>query len=51
MIAMRFQYLSLEGIWLYVIVMAGKKFRLNPQSLVVWMLSILLLEAGAKSEV
>ena len=51
MIELRCEYLSLQFLWLYFFVMSRTNFRLNPQSLLVSMLSILLLEAGTKSEV
>ena len=47
---LRREYLSLQCIWLDVFVILRTKFRLNPQSIVVWLLRILLLETGAKSE-
>ena len=50
MIELRFEYLSLQCIELYLFVMSRTNFGLNPQSLVFSMLSISLLEAGAKSE-
>ena len=38
-------------IWLYVLVMSRKRFRVNPHSTVAWISRTSLLEAGAKSEV
>ena len=37
--------------WLYVLVMSGTRFRVNPHSIVALMSRNSLLEAGAKSEV
>ena len=37
--------------WLYVLIMSRMRFRVNPHSIVAWMLRNSLLEAGAKSEV
>ena len=51
MIDMRYEYLYLQCISLYVFVMSRTNFRLNPQSIVVWKFSLSLLEKGAKSEV
>ena len=50
MIELCSEYLSVRCIWVYVLVMSCKHFRVNPHSMVAWMSSNFLLEPGAKSE-
>ena len=51
MIELCSEYLSVQCIWLYVLVMSHTRFRVYPHSVVAWMSSNSLLEAGVKSEV
>ena len=50
MIELFSEYLSVRCIWLYVIVMLSKRFRVNPLSIVAWMSRNSFLESGAKYE-
>ena len=45
------EYLSVQCIWLYILIMSRMHFRVNPHSIVAWISRNSLLEAGAKSEV
>ena len=45
------EYLSVWCIWLYVLIMSCTHFRVNPHSIVSWMLRNSLLETGIKYEV
>ena len=51
MIELRFEYLSVRCIWLYVLIMSRTRFRVNPHPIVAWMSRNSLLEVGAKSEI
>ena len=44
------EYLSVQCIWLYVLIMPRTCFRVNPHSIVSWMSRNSLLEGGTKSE-
>ena len=51
MIELCCEYLSALSIWLYVIIMSRMRFRVNPHSMVAWMLGNSMLKTSAKSEV
>ena len=51
MIELCCEYLSVQRILLYVIIMSRKHFRVNLHSIFAWMSINYLLEKGAKSEV
>ena len=51
MIELCSEYLSVQCIWLNVLVMSLTDFRVNPHSVFAWMSRNSLLEADAKSEV
>ena len=50
MIGLCSEYFSVRFIWLYVIVMSGTQFRVNPSSIVAWMSNNFLLEEGPESK-
>ena len=51
MIELCFELFSARSIWLYVLVMSRTHFKVNPHTILAWMLRNSLLEAGAKSDV
>ena len=51
MIELCYEYLSVQCIWLYVIIMSRMCFRMNLHSIVAWMLKNSLVETGAISDI